>query len=84
MAKFKVHKLRLLLDPLAPMMDNGERGGHAEQTALCRTTHRSLLPLLLDDDWSRVTCERCLKRRPKAPTWWERLLAFVGINRRAQ
>lgn len=83
MSKSKVHKTKKLLDPLAPMMDNGERGGHLELAAWCGTTHRSLLPLLLDDDWRRVTCARCLRMKPAAPSMWQRILGWWS-KRRAQ
>lgn len=83
MAKGKVHKEKIVLDPLAPMMDNGERGGHAEQRALCRQRHRKLLPLLLTDEWGKVTCQRCLTHRPKveALPWWRRVVVWIRGRR---
>lgn len=86
MAKFKVHKKKLEINEqgvlvlvpgaLEPVPD-------ATFVALCGTAHRSLLPLVLDDDWRRVTCARCLKQKP-ALSWWERVLAFVGLTRRGE
>lgn len=86
MAKCRVHKKKLevnaqgvlVLVPgaLEPVPD-------ATFVALCGTTHRSLLPLLVDDDWRRVTCARCFKLKP-ALSWWDRVLAFMGVTRREQ
>lgn len=70
MAKGKVHKEQQRTDPLAPMMENGERGGHLEVSALCRQRHRKLLPLLLSNEWDAVTCERCLTHRPAPAASW--------------
>jgi len=57
MARFKIHKA----GPIAI----GEGGTTVEPTALCKTTHRALLPLKLTDQWQAVTCEKCAKRNPR-------------------
>lgn len=67
MAKFKVHKT----GPLNFVE------GMPEAAALCKTTHRTLLPLRLTDDWRDVTCDRCNRKRPKARSMWQRLLGWV-------
>jgi hypothetical protein len=45
--------------------------------AVCATTHRTLLPLLLTSNWDEVTCAKCLRHLPPQPvrSTRERLIA---------
>lgn len=75
MAKGKFHMVGAVAD-----LGHGAMG---DVTALCRQRHRKLLPLLLSDQWETVTCARCLRLKPAAPSMWQRILGWWS-KRRAQ
>jgi hypothetical protein len=77
MAKFKVHKLAGAVF--------GVDGQPDRELALCKTTHRALLPLQTTDTWRAVTCDKCNRHRPARTLrerllgdWWQRMVGRVS------